>query len=71
MSFDYLYEDEFCYMSMYIVVNVYGLMMLWVDDKKIMYYEFIGNYEYDFFLDILFLVEKCKLRIWENKNYKL
>lgn len=45
MSFDYLFEDEFCYMSMYIVVNVYGLMMLWVDDKKIIYYEFIGNYE--------------------------
>lgn len=45
ISFDYLYEDEFCYMSMYIVVNVYGLMMLWVDDKKIIYYEFIGNYE--------------------------
>lgn len=75
-SFDYLYEDESCYMSMYIAANVYGLMTARADDKKIIHYEFIGNYEqiwyfnscnilicFDFLLDILLLVEKCKSRI--------
>lgn len=62
-SFDYLYEDESCYMSMYIAANVYGLMTSRADEKKIIHYEFIGNYEHDFLLDILLLVEKCKSRI--------
>lgn len=63
-------------MSMYIAANVYGLMTSRADDKKIIHYEFIGNYEqiwyfnscnilicFDFLLDILLLVEKCKSKI--------
>lgn len=79
-SFDYLYEDESCYMSMYIAANVYGLMTSRSDDKKIIHYEFIGNYEhicyficcnilicFDVLIDILLLVEKCISWILEKK----
>nr|XP_011417151.2 uncharacterized protein LOC105320781 [Crassostrea gigas] len=48
-SFDYLYEDESCYMSMYIAANVYGLMTSRADDKKIIHYGFIDRYLRSFY----------------------
>lgn len=71
-SFDYLYEDESCYMSMYIAANVYGLMTSRADDKKIIHYEFIGNYEHDFLLDIFFWLKSVNQEFERIKiiNYK-
>lgn len=42
-SFDYIYDDKSCYMSMYIAANVYGLVTSRADDKNVVHYEFKGK----------------------------
>ncbi|XP_048776860.2 uncharacterized protein LOC125681022 [Ostrea edulis] len=43
-SFDYIYDDKSCYMSMYIAANVYGLVTSRADDKNVVHYEFKDSY---------------------------
>ncbi|XP_062579644.1 CUB and sushi domain-containing protein 2-like isoform X2 [Saccostrea cucullata] len=43
-SFDYVFDDKSCYLSMYIAANVYGLVTTRTDDKNVAHYEYKDNY---------------------------
>ncbi|XP_061188278.1 uncharacterized protein LOC133196384 [Saccostrea echinata] len=43
-SFDYVFDDKSCYLSMYIAANVYGLVTSRSDDKNVVHYEFKDDY---------------------------